>query len=131
MKKLIAFMLVLLMVISMMGCGRISLDSDATGTVTYRFGDVSFEESLTPAEVKAVVEILNGKEQYNDFLGTPSCGFSTDISITIDGVCFAIARDKCGTVKNCANGNYIDISDEERQTLETIFTSHGGRFPCI
>ena len=123
---------ILLAALFLTGCSRVSLSSTASGEVTYTYGEVSFTESLTADEVKSVVHILDGKQQRSgDVFGVPACGFSEEISITIDGTTFALACDDCGTVKNCKNGTYIFISDEERDILEAIFTSRGGKFPCV
>ena len=125
-------LLILLAALFLTGCSRVSLHSTASGEVTYTYGEVSFTESLTDDEVKSVVQILDGKQQSSgDVFGVPACGFSEEISITIDGTTFALACDDCGVVKNCGNGHYITISEEERDTLEAIFTSRGGKFPCV
>ena len=88
--------------------------------------------NLTPEEVAAVSDILNGKQQEMNLQeGIPSCGFNREIAIIIDGTRYALACDKCGTLQNCSNLRYISVSDAERQVLETIFTSRGGKFPCI
>lgn len=114
------------------GCSRVSLPSTASGEVTYTYGEVSFTESLTEEEVASVLKILNGKQQQSgDVFGEPACGFSEKISVTINGETFALAQDDCGVVKNCGNGHYITISEEERDVLEAIFTSRGGKFPCV
>lgn len=131
-KKLFCVILICLIVVALVRCSRVSLDDVDSGTVTYNYNGISFTENLTAEEVKAVVEILDGKKQYSGFLnGIPSCGFDPDIAIIIDGTRYALACDKCGTLQNCTTLRYIDISDEEREVLEQIFTSRGGTFPCI
>ena len=123
---------ILLAALLLTGCSRVSLPSAASGEVTYTYGEVSFTESLTEEEVAAVVQILDGKQQNSgDVFGEPGCGFSEKISITINGETFALARDDCEVVKNCTTGCYITISEEERDVLEAIFTSRGGKFPCV
>lgn len=129
MKKLL---LILLVALFLTGCSRVSLPSAASGEVTYTYGEVSFTESLTEEEAAAVVQILDGKQQRSgDVFGEPACGFSEEISITVNGETFALACDDCAVVKNCGNEHYITISEEERDTLEAIFTSRGGKFPCL
>lgn len=132
MKKIVCFAAAVLLLLSLAGCATISHGSDATGKVVYDYNGVSFEEELTAEEVAVVVEILNGKTQEASLLsGTPSCGFDWDIAIIIDGTRYALACDKCGTLQNCSTLAYIHISDAERQVLEEIFTSRGGKFPCV
>ncbi len=104
-------------------------------TVTYRFGDVEFQENLTPDEVQSVIRVLRGKPKQNMLIcGTPACGFSQDLSLQIGGVTYYLALDECGTV-GIGNAlfciHYVDISDEERDALEEIFNSHGGKVPYL
>lgn len=96
--------------------------------ITYSYGDVYFWEELYGEEVDAIEKILNGKWQHSDY---PACDFSEEISITISGYTFALAQDASGVVKNCTTGKYIYLSDSEQDVLEALFTSRGGRFPCI
>lgn len=113
------------------GCGTISVDSDAEGAVIYDKYGVSFEDVLTAEEVKAVAAVLDGKSSESFLSGVPSCGFDSNVAIVIDGHRFMLACDKCGTVQDGRTLRYIHISNEEREVLEDIFTSRGGKFPCI
>lgn len=132
MKRISAIILVIVLALSMAGCSRLSLSEEAKGQVVYAYEEISFADELTASEVQAVITILDGKKQYSGFVtGVPSCGFDDDIAIIIDGERFALACDDCGTLQNCNNRLFIDISDEERAILESIFTSRGGTFPCI
>ena len=134
MKRFIAVILLCILVTGLCACGVVRLSANAQGIVTYHNEHtcVSFSERLTKQEEETVVGILNGKKQESAiFSGVPSCGFSPDISITIDGVTFALAMDKCGVLQNCSTMQYIYISDAERETIEAIFTSRGGTFPCV
>ena len=137
MKRRMWWIALLLLVILMSWMGRagwgiVSLNAKATGEVIYSYGSVSFSEPLTEEEAKTVSKILNGKVMYSGALyGIPSCGFTPKIAIKIDGVTFALACDACGTLRNCSNMMYLDISAKERAVLEEIFRSRGGTFPCI
>ena len=132
MKKLVCFLLVAILLLSTAGCATVRIKSNSTGKVVYHCNGISFEDDLTAEELAAVVGILNGKEQKMAlFSGTPSCGFDPNIAIIINDTRYAIACDKCGTLQNCSNLCYIDVSDSERLILEEIFTSRGGKFPCI
>lgn len=134
MKRFIGVMLSCVMVMSLCACGAVQLDANTSGTVTYRneHTGVSFSERLTEEETGTVVAILRGKKQEIAILcGIPSCGFSPSISITVDGMTFALAMDKCGMLQNCNTMQYINISDSERETIESIFTTRGGTFPCV
>ena len=104
------------------------LDGKDGGTITYSYGEIEFTESLTDEEVKTVARILSGKIPFAD---NPSCGYTKEIAICIGGWTFALACDRCADVKICETGKYIRFSDEERDTLEEMFTSRGGVFPCV
>ena len=131
MKKIVAMILVLFVLLHLGGCCMVTIGSAEDGTVVYDRYGISFEEKLTEEEVKAVKNILNGKAIDFSFIGRPACGFDDNVAIIIDGRRFALACDKCGTVKDYSSMGYIHISDAERQVLEEIFTSRGGKFPCI
>ena len=132
MKKLVCSLLVVILMVSMVGCSTVRMKRNPTGKVVYDCNGISFEDDLTAEELAAVIEILDGKEQKMSlFSGTPSCGFDPNIAIIINGTRYALACDKCGTLQNCSNLCYIDVSDSERLILEEIFTSRGGKFPCI
>lgn len=128
MKKKIVTVALVLLVAAVVNSMILRLDRDAEGTITYLYGDTAFSEPLTSKEVGAVVRILDGKMQTPD---NPSCGFSEDIAVTIDGVTFALACDQCGLVKNCETGWYIRIHAQERIILEALFLVRGGKFPCV
>lgn len=106
----------------------VHLGNPDCAVITYSYGDIYIWEELYGKDVDDVVKILNGKREYND---NPACGFSEDISITIGKYTFALACDSCGVVKDCTTGKYIFISDAERDVLEKLFTSRGGKFPCV
>ena len=104
------------------------LDGNAGGTINYSYGDLEFKDTLSEEEVKAAVRILDGKIPYPD---NPSCGYTEKISITIDGLTFALACDGCEDVEICETGKYVYIDSEGREILEEMFTSRGGTFPCV
>lgn len=131
MKKMICMFFVVAVLCSMVGCRPIHHPENATGKVIYDCNGIYFEEELTPEEVSAVLGILNGKVAASVLEGSPSCGFDRDVAIIIDGTRYALACDKCGTLKVWGTMRYIHISDGERAVLEEIFTSRGGKFPCI
>lgn len=109
------------------------------GKVVYKneYTGVSFEDELTEEELAAVKQILNGKAKNSIFEGIPSCGSSWDIALIVNGRRYMLALDTCGTVFvgskliPYASFSYMDISNEEQDILEEIFTSRGGTFPCI
>lgn len=129
MKKVsVILILVLLLVVFCVSRNTLRLGNPDCAVITYSYEDIYIWEELYGDDVDTVVKILDGKIETRD---NPSCGFSEDISITIGGNTFALACDRCGIVKNCTTGKYISISDSERDILENLFTTRGGKFPCI
>lgn len=132
MRKLFCLALALLCVFSAAGCSKVSVSVSASAKVIYECNGVSFSETLTEQETAAVAEILNGKSKVIYWGSTPSCGFDEKVAIEIGGTRYALACDKCPTLKVCGTlVTYIEISQSERDVLEAIFTSRGGKFPCV
>jgi hypothetical protein len=128
-KKIFIAVLSLILLISFFANRNvICLDGACYGILVYSYGDIYIWEELYGKDVDDLLSILNGKREHTDH---PACGFSEDISITISGNTFALACDSCGVVKNCTTGKYVYISDTERDVLEAMFTSRGGKFPCV
>lgn len=132
MRKLLCLVLALLCVFSAAGCSKVSVSENASAKVVYDYNGISFSEVLTEQETAAVAQILNGKRTVSYWGSAPSCGFDSDIAIVIGGTRYALACDKCTTLKVCGTlATYIEISQSERDVLEKIFTSRGGKFPCV
>ena len=122
----------ILLLILLTGCGRVSVSGDPSCRVIYQYGDISFSETLTAEEASAVARILNGKVITRYWFSTPSCGFDRNIALEVNGVRYAIACDQCATLMVCGTINsYIELTREERDVLEAIFTARGGKFPCV
>lgn len=114
------------------GCSKVSVGENPFCKVVYQYDNISFSDELTAEEVSAVAQILDGKVKTQYLLSTPSCGFDNNIAIVINGTHYALACDKCATLKVCGAANtYIEITQEERDILEAIFTARGGKFPCV
>lgn len=132
MRKLFCLVLVLLCCFSAAGCSKVSVSASASAQVIYDRNGISFSEALTAEEAATVAEILDGKSKVNYWSSTPSCGFDENVAIEIEGTRYALACDKCPTLKICGTlTTYIEISEAERNVLEAIFTARGGKFPCI
>ena len=134
MKKILILIMALFLLLFLLrtaGCSRLRVGVGGSGKVVYEYNGVSFEDDLSQEEVDAVIAVLNGKMIDPGLGGVPSCGFGYDIAVVIDGRRFALACDGCGTVQDFETLGYIHISDAERQVLEQIFTSRGGKFPCV
>lgn len=110
----------------------VRLGSNMTGIVTYCYGGITFEEPLTQEQLTAVLQIIDGKKMSpQSITGIPNCPFSEDIAIILGERRFLLACDTCDIMQDGETKRYFEISESERQTLEAIFTAHGGTFPCI
>lgn len=132
MKHLSALLSTVLILISLCGCSRVTLNNSTDAVLRFHYGEADIQQTLTSEEASAVIELLDGKRHdASSFFSIPSCGFSSDVSITVDGTCFALACDKCNIIQNCNTLQYINISASERAVLEAIFEKYGGFFPCL
>lgn len=110
----------------------VRLGRNVTGTAVYRYEGISFEEPLTGEQLTAAVQIINGKKMSpQSITGIPSCPFSEDVAIILGGRAFLLACDDCAVLQDGETKRYFTITEEERRTLEAIFTDCGGSFPCI
>lgn len=110
----------------------VRLESDITGAVVYRYGDISFEEPLSQEQIMEVVQIINGRRLAPQSLtGLPSCPFSENVAVILGERRFLMAGDDCAVLQDGETGRYFEISNTDRQALEAIFATHGGTFPCI
>lgn len=113
------------------GCAKtVDMGETTTSSIVlkYVYGSTDIEAVLSEEESKQVIDMFDGKVLDKN---RSSCGFSKDISITVEGVTYAIACDSCGRIKNCKNNQYFNISAEERNVIEQIFKKYGGKFPCV
>ena len=108
---------------------RVHLDENETATLSYKVNGKDIQANLNQEETAVVAEILNGKIPLMD-IGR-SCGFSTDVSIAIDGKTYCLAMDKCGSMQIAYTARYITLTEEERVQIEEIFATYGGTFPCV
>ena len=106
----------------------LSFCGDGEAVLRFVYGEDSISQVLTPEEVEQVAEIFDQEILLTD---SPSCGFDEDISITIDGQVFAVARDNCGIIQHCDSGRYFSVSEEDIAFIHALFEQYGGDFPCI
>lgn len=137
-KFIVLSLVVVLLVVGVLwfvrgGLAFVMLNRESEGSIvyTYEYNDVSFESELTPDEVSAVVDILNGKSLHSTLIAYPACGFDPEIAVIIGGVRYAVALDGCGTLVECHTLRYIDLSNDEIAVIHEIFEKRGGTFPCI
>lgn len=128
MKRLLCFLLSLALLLSLFGCGMVTVRGDGEAVLRFVYGEESLSQVLTPEEVEQMAERFDQKILLTD---SPSCGFDEDISITIDGQVFAVARDNCGIIQHRDSGRYFSVSEEDIAFIHALFEQYGGDFPCI
>ena len=131
MKKLFCILAVLLLTLSMCGCGQTSVDKNADVTLTFVYGDVNINVTLEKEEADRVIQILDGKNYISVIDGTPKCGFNANISLKVGNRVFAIACDTCNCVQDMGNLRYFDIPQEDMDYIHSLFEKYGGYFPCV
>ena len=126
MKKSFAVILMVSLLISLAGCGRIQHEKTATVTLYMIRDSITVTEQVTEAEAETILSILNGKMANKSFLTTKwSCPFGFELAIRIDDALYLIAQDDCNVIWQEESTCCYRISDEEKETLEQIFLAHG------
>ena len=110
----------------------INSDFATEAVLTYSFTDKNILVRLTDEhDIRTLKDILKGHPMRD----TPSCGFSTDVSITMtDGsksIVFCPANDGCPLIRIGDSDRYIAITDEARARLNEVLEKYDMIFPCI
>jgi len=98
----------------------------------YNYIDKDISIKITDEnDIRALKKVLKGIP----FPDSPSCGFTTDVSITMTNgrksVVFCPACDGCPILRMGASGKYIGISEKARTKLNTVLEKYGMTFPCV
>ncbi len=134
MKKLIVLFLAAALSASLAACSlfaqKVSVKDPKKGTA--RFETTSGEilnSEISSDDLSKIAALFDGKEIYRYI--QPSCGFSLDVSVTIDGKTFCIGCDTCGTVQYFEALGYFNLNEAEKLELYSILDNYGFHFPCI
>lgn len=131
MKRLFAFFMALVVMVSICGCAQTSVPNGSDVTLTYIYGGKDIRVTLEADEAEKIISILNGNEYDPVSMGFPSCGFDRNISLKVGGRTFAIACDTCNCIQDLGNLRYFDIPIEDMEYIHSLFEKYGGQFPCI
>ena len=112
------------------GCSTADSLPEGPVTLTFWYGETNITLELPQEEAARVREILERREA-EPFSGIPSCGFTPDISLTVDNRIFCLACDTCNILREGVAGAFCTISREDMDYLHTLFEQYGGYFPCI
>ena len=131
MKRLFAVLMVLVVLVSICGCTKTSVNKNADVTLSFVYGEDNISVTLEDDEAGKVVNILNGNNYDPISSGVPSCGFDKNISLKVGGRTFAIACDTCNSIQDLGNLRYFDIQQEDMDYIHSLFEKYGGYFPCV
>jgi len=122
-----SLLLVLLMIFSFSSCSKVEV-AEGEMIAVFQYGDADITKPLSDEDSEIVRKIFNRKSLFSD---SPSCGFSENIALIIDGNTYCIACDYCGKIYNVEEDKYFNLSDEENGTLRNMLCEYGFTFPCI
>lgn len=131
MKRFCGIFMILVVVISLCGCARTSVENNADVTLTFHYEEENISVTLEANEAERVTSILNGNRYDPLFYGIASCGFDKDISMNVGNRIFAIARDGCNCIQYQGNQRYFEITAEDMEYIHSLFEKYGGYFPCV
>lgn len=131
MKRTLPILLILTLMLSLCGCSQTSVSTDGEVTLVFIYGDKNIRTSLTPEETAKVLAILDDKPYDPLFSGIPSCGFTSNVSLRVDGRAYAIACDACNAIQDMGCLRYFEIPREDMAYIRDLFQKYGGSFPCI
>ena len=128
MKRILVFVLMTFLLLILCSCGKVTVDKNQSVQLIYKYAGASVDVQLSEQESDKITNIFDGKELFFD---NPSCGFDENVSLRVNGKTYCPACDTCCTVKDCSSGQFFTVSQSERDTIEEIFETHGGHFPCV
>ena len=131
MKRLCAVFMILVVMISLWGCAKTSVEKNADITLTFHYEEENISVTLEANEAERVSAILDGNHYDPLFYSIPSCGFDENISLKVGNRIFAIACDTCSCIQDLGNQRYFEIPAEDMEYIHSLFEKYGGYFPCV
>lgn len=136
MKKIIPILIVVLIIvfatillICFLTINRCEIDSIKTCKVTFVHNCKEISADISYKEMEIIDCLFSGKILYAD---EPSCGFSEEVSIKINGSeTFCVARDGCPIVYWKEKDRYFRLDEGEKVQLHLLLESYGFLFPCV
>lgn len=111
---------------------KYNVDFSTDVFVKYKYAEQDIYQKINDINtINQLKRIMKGTV-YTD---TPSCGFSTDISITFSDsektVTLCPALDGCPIIRINNSNDYLKISDEGREKLNQLLAQYGFIFPSL
>ena len=101
---------------------------NSSATLIYNVNDENINIVLTEEESYTIKNIFKGKQAFIS-IDDLSCGFDNDAAVKFGLQTFCPACDGCSVVKYY--NKYFTISDQERQTINSIFEKYGVILPYL
>ena len=99
------------------------------GEAVFRYGERDAVQPISSEDLSRICDLLDGKRLYSD---DPSCGFSDDVSVVMNGTeRFCFACDSCPVVYWKNKNKFIKLSEKENEELKGILALYGFEFPCL
>ena len=128
-KKIIIMISVFVfLVLLIVNFSTVIIISNENVTARYVYGDKNITTELSDEDAKIVTKILNGK--HVSVFDLPACGFDENVAVIINGRCFCIACDECGTVYYKERNGYISLNDNENEQIRNVLSKYGFEWLC-
>lgn len=100
------------------------------GMVQFVYIDKHVSTKMKTEDERYIKELFNNRQLYRD---DPSCGFSTDVSISFDNGknVFCIAEDSCPIIYYKQRNKYFQLSEKDILALHKVLEKYGFTFPCV
>lgn len=99
------------------------------GKVVFKYDETNITKKLSNKDLNIIKNIFDNKKLYKD---SPSCGFSDNIAVVLDGTqVFCIACDECPIIYYKNEELFFKLSNRENDLLRNTLTQYGFRFPCV
>ena len=125
--KKVSVLMIIALLLSLCSCmTTYSVFSDDLATLDYDDGVTEIHVTLTQEETAFLRSVIDDA----DFgLGGASCGFSEEISFTVDGTTYQVAQDTCPIIRK----GFLDatVSERDIDEIHSLFEDYGGYLPCI
>lgn len=117
----------MLIIFSFSSCSQVEV-AESEIIAVFQYGDTDITKSLSDEDSEIIRKIFNGKNLFSD---SPSCGFSENVALIIDGNTYCIAYDTCGKIYHVEEDKYFNLSEKENEILRNMLREYGFTFPCI
>ena len=131
MKKLVSISLAIVILLTLSGCSKTSVSTDAPVTLNFIYGDQNISVDLPDEEAARIIGILDGNRYEPIWAGTPACGFTENVSLRVGYRVFAVACDDCNCIEDLGVLRFFEIPQEDMEYIRSLFRQYGGYFPCV